>query len=206
MKNLAFTLIFCIMFLGTSFAQFGLINRGPLSGNCPGPELGLDRVNNTGYICSDSGTGQFQWYALPSSSSGLPSGSIGQTLYNKNGATQYAATSGILFDLNGSLLNLTSTNFNVTQAGLATFNSGIIVPSDGTHAGQIGLTGNTVNPAVNSNIAYIFGPNQATFNGFILFQMPSAALPTGAALCLNNSFVLKTCTSVVASDGTCTCP
>ena len=204
MKRILSTLLFCVLVLGTSLAQFGNISRGPLSGNCSGPQFGLDIINNQVYVCSNSGNSNFQWYPIGAIGA-LPVGSIGQTLFNIDGNRTYAPTSNVLFDGNGNLIQLTALTWSIDETGAATFNS-VTIPSDGVHAGKIGLIGNTVNPEYHINTAYILGPNVPTFTGFLLFQMPSAALPIATALCVNNSSILSYCTSVVASDGTCTCP
>ena len=205
MKRLLLTLLVCCVMLGTAFAQFGAITRGPLSGNCSGPQFGLDTVNNQLYICSNSGSSNFQWVAVGTNAgSSLPIGSVGQTLFNVDGSRTYAPTSNVLFDGSGNLIQLTALTWSIDSTGLAIFNSIKTIP-DGVHAGQIGLSGNTTNSTINANTAYIFGPTQAAFSGFLLFQMPSAALPIATALCVNSSSILSYCTSVVGSDGTCTC-
>jgi hypothetical protein len=66
-----------------ALAQFSTISRGPLSGFCNGPALGLDIVNNNGYSCGISLPGApAQWKIM---GSGGGSGTVNAGLTNQLG-------------------------------------------------------------------------------------------------------------------------
>jgi hypothetical protein len=188
--------------LGTSFAQFGNITKGPLSGNCSGPQFGLDTINNQVYVCSNSGTSNFQWYKIGAIGA-LPIGSIGQTLFNVDGNRTYAPTSNVLFDSNGNLIQLTALTWSIDETGAATFNS-LTIPSDGVHPGKVVFVGNTTLPDLNDNTFTLLGPNSSTFTKYYL-QFSLTEIPDNTAFCKNSSHIISYCTSAVQTDGTCTC-
>jgi|HubBroStandDraft_2_1064218.scaffolds.fasta_scaffold00006_41 hypothetical protein len=73
--------------------------------------------------------------------------------------------------------------------------NGISTTSDGVHAGQISLVGNTTNPAVPANTAGIVGPALASFTAYSL-QLPSTG-PT-------NALPLLSCATPASSVSACT--
>lgn len=91
--------------------------------------------------------------------------------------------------------------------------------SDGTHAGGVALAGNTLAPALSANLAYILGPNSATFTdyalqlsgtgpaaaGFVLAGAPSSSVSqitygTAPLNYLTGSAAVTTWTEAAAGD------
>ena len=92
----------------------------------------------------------------------------------------YLGTTGGIQDSNilaSALVTLTGTQ-TLTNKTLASpvITGGTTVQGDGTHAGIIGIYGNTVNPTIPSNEWGFIGPNTATFTSW--FFQPTTTAPT----------------------------
>lgn len=88
-------------------------------------------------------------------------------------------------NLNGTFLDqLTATGLNAigTATGTSlTVTGGLTSTSDGVHAGEVSLVGNTTVPSIPSNTFNIIGPNLATFTSYAL-QFPSTAPTNGQTI------------------------
>lgn len=238
-------LLFLLLLTTSAFGQFSVIQRGPLSGNCPGASLGLD-INNTNgvslYACvqTSPGSALYQWAASGGSGSqtwpltaGVPnysgSNSWGTTY---NASNQIPAnfltptftltnpfSTAILLSNGAATGAYTQSNATIDSSGNASF--GGSAAFGGTYTG-LQLQGFNASdplcaPTGDICIYTLAGtPNQVLFkvdgstnpglavdgNGNVQIEQGGLA---GQALCWKTNTQLSYCTSVVASNGTCTC-
>ena len=97
-----------------------------------------------------------------------------QGINNPPAVSQNTVAKGTGAGLGNSLFTDDGTTGKYTGAG------GFQVPSDGVHAGEVSVTGNTTNPTIPANSFGFLGPASASFTSYF-FQCPATG-PSGSSL------------------------